>query len=302
MHEALDRYKSPLRYPGGKQKLAPFILELMMENGLAGGHYVEPYAGGAGVGIELLLSGNACEIHLNDSCKRVYAFWRAVLERPEELCHRIDSVPLTIDEWRRQQLVMKQPTEFGSFDLGFSTFYLNRCNRSGILSGGAIGGLKQEGRWRIGARFPRRELIRRIEAIAARRRHISLYNLDAEAFIAGHVSKLPQCTFVYLDPPYFRKADRLYLDHYQPEDHRRIAGLVKKRLKRPWMVSYDDAAEVIRNYRPARHIKYALYYNAGEAYTGKEVAFFSNGLRLPRQSAVKGIDEAIRRQRRLNGR
>lgn len=297
MPQTPHRYKSPLRYPGGKQKLAPFILELMMENGLAGGHYVEPYAGGAGVGIELLLSGNACRVHLNDSCRRVYSFWRALLHDSETLCRRISSIPLTIKEWRKQRRVFSHPNDFDYVDVGFSAFYLNRCNRSGILSGGVIGGLTQAGEWSIDARFPRRELIRRVEAIVERRDSISLRNWDAELFIAGYVSKLPQKTFVYLDPPYFRKADRLYLDHYEPEDHRRIARMVKTRLKAPWVVSYDAAPEIISYYRPNRYIRYELYYNAAKAYTGQEVVFFSKDLRLPRQSAVRGIDHALLRRR-----
>lgn len=46
--------KTLLRYPGGKQKLTPFIEALLRENELIGCDYVEPYAGGAGVAMELL--------------------------------------------------------------------------------------------------------------------------------------------------------------------------------------------------------------------------------------------------------
>ena len=291
----MSRYKTPLRYPGGKQKLAPFILELMKKNSLHGGHYVEPYAGGAGIAIELLLSGKAERIHLNDSCTGVYAFWQSVLSKPEELCRRISRASMTIDEWRRQKDIFSRQSEFEQIDVGFSVFYLNRCNRSGILSGGVIGGLKQEGEWKMDVRFPRNELISRIEAIASRKSAITLKNWDAEKFIFKYVPKLPASTLVYCDPPYFRKADRLYLNHYEPEDHARIAQVIQREIKRHWVVSYDGAPEIMKHYSRRRSFLYSLQYNAAKAYKGTEVFFFSDSLKLPQESAVPYIDRALKK-------
>src|ERR1041384_3965332 len=183
-----SRYNTPLRYPGGKQRLTPFFVELIKENNLTGGHYAEPYAGGAGVSIALLLGGHVCHIHLNDRCNAIYAFWRSILTKSDEFCRRVSSASLTVKEWRRQQEVLARATEFDQIDVGFSTFYLNRCNRSGILSGGLVGGLKQNGKWKMGARFPKKELIRRIEAIAAKASCITVKNLDAEKFIVDPLS------------------------------------------------------------------------------------------------------------------
>jgi DNA adenine methylase len=208
------RNNTPLRYPGGKQKLAPFISEVMIANHLDGGDYAEPYAGGAGVAIELLLSGRSSHIHLNDACVPLYAFWRSVLDKTEEFCRRISRASLTIEEWKRQREVLRSARKVSQLDLGFSFFYLNRCNRSGIVSGGVIGGLKQTGEWKINARFSRKELIRRVELIGSKRSSITVKNMDAERFILEYVPKLPRNTLVYCDPPYFDKADRLYLNHY----------------------------------------------------------------------------------------
>ena len=178
----MSKHRTPLRYPGGKQRLAPFIIELLDENEGIGGHYVEPYAGGAGVALELLLGGYVEHIHLNDSALAIYSFWRAVTLHTENLCRRIQNASLTVQEWTRQREILRHPTEHDEIDLGFSTLYLNRCNRSGILSGGLIGGINQDGKWRMDARFSRNELIRRIEVIANRRDSISLENMDAEVF------------------------------------------------------------------------------------------------------------------------
>ena len=289
----MNRYKTPLRYPGGKQKLAPFVAEVMLGNGLAGGHYAEPYAGGAGVAIELLLNGTASHIHLNDSCSAVHAFWKAVLRETDELCRRISSASLNVKEWRKQQHILRNRSEHDSIDVGFSMFYLNRVNRSGILSGGLIGGLAQEGEWLMDARFPRAELVRRVERIAKHRKFVHLRNWDAERFITDYLPRLPKTSLVYCDPPYFEKADRLYLNHYQPEDHQRISRVIQK-MKLPWMVSYDAAPEILRCYAERRAFIYGLQYNALRAYVGTEAFFFSDKLSVSRTSAVKAIDRALK--------
>jgi len=291
----MSQHKTPLRYPGGKQRLAPFIIEVMEANRIIGGDYAEPYAGGAGIAIELLLSGKARHIHLNDSCKRVYAFWRSILKEPKEFCRRISRASLTIKEWRRQRQIHREPAKHSQFDLGFSMFYLNRCNRSGIATGGVIGGLNQVGKWLIDARFSRNELIKRIEAIAAKKNRISVKNWDAERFILEYVNDLPRKSLVYCDPPYFHKAERLYLNHYEPKDHERIARVVQKKLKRPWLVSYDCAPEVLRYYSKRSRFQFSQQYNAAKAYKGLEVFFFSDRLILPRESSIPAINIAYKK-------
>lgn len=291
----MNRYKTPLRYPGGKQKLSPFISEIVEQNYLGGGHYVEPYAGGAGVAMELLISGEVSHVHLNDSCKRIYAFWRSVLTRSEELCALIVRASLTVEEWRRQQAIFSDPEQADELTLGFATFYLNRCNRSGILSGGLIGGLRQDGDWRMDARFPRNELIRRIEVIASKAKEISLCNWDAERFIKEYLPRVPDNALIYLDPPYFKKADRLYMNHYSPDDHERIAKVIQLKVKHKWIVSYDNAPEIAKYYLMRRSFEYDLQYNASKAYMGKELIIVSDDLIVPASSNVLGVDTALRK-------
>lgn len=289
----MSRFRTPLRYPGGKQKLAPFIVELLRENNLIGGHYAEPYAGGAGVALELLLDNLVSKIHLNDSSVPVYAFWKSVLTKPEELCRLISSASLTVDEWRRRRDIVRNPRGHSQLEVGFSAFYLNRCNRSGVLSGGLIGGLAQDGEWRMDARFPRNELIRRIEVIATHSDSIVLKNWDAERFIQEHIPKLPEKSLVYCDPPYFEKASRLYLNSYHPSDHERISEIIQKNLVRKWVVSYDSAPEILAYYANRRSFLYDLQYNASRVYKGKEVFVFSDDLSLPVSSKLPYIDHAL---------
>jgi len=288
----MSKVKTPLRYPGGKQKLTPFIVEILEENDLFGGHYVEPYAGGAGVAIELLLNDYVSHIYLNDISEPVYAFWYSMLNNTEKFCKDISRIPLDIDEWRKQKNIFKTERK-NLYSLGFATFYLNRCNRSGILSGGAIGGIEQQGEWKIDARFQRNDLIGRIEAIASRKDQISLTNLDAEYFITHNIPSLPKKTLVYCDPPYFKKADSLYQNHYTPEDHLRISKVIQKKIKRPWVVSYDADPNILSYYEKCEVFVYSLQYNAAKAYKGTEVFAFSDKLRIPLASTLSFINEAL---------
>jgi len=252
-------------------------------------NYVEPYAGGAGVTMELLLANRVRYVHLNDSSIHIYAFWRAILADPEGFCRRISRASLTLDAWRAHREVVRHPERHDLLDLGFSTFYLNRCNRSGVLSAGVIGGTAQRGEWRIDARFPRNELIRRIECIESHKGRITVSNLDAKQFILETVNLLPRNTLVYCDPPYFARADRLYLNTYQPGDHARLARVIQTQLQRPWMVSYDNHPSIVSLYRKRRSFRYALTYSAITAYTGSELFIFSDDLKLPRSSVVPYI-------------
>lgn len=298
----MSTHGTPLRYPGGKQRLTPFIAEILVENDLVGGHYAEPYAGGAGVAINLLLNRQVSAIHLNDASRAVYAFWRAILLHTDEFCSRIASTSLSVDEWKRQREILRHPTEHDELELGFSTFYLNRCNRSGVLSGGLIGGLKQTGEWKMDARFNANELIRRIEVIARFRDAIVVHNLDAEVYIRDYLPKLPERSLVYLDPPYFHKSSRLYLNVYKPADHERLATIIQNELHINWVVSYDTASEILGYYDKRQKFIYSLGYKAYKVYKGQEAFFFSDKLQMPRRSSLPFIDVAliVNQERLLN--
>ena len=291
----MKQYRTPLRYPGGKQKIAPFVAEVLAENDLEDGHFAETYAGGAGVALELLFAGSVSHIHLNDVWFPIHAFWYSVLYKTEEFCRRIESIPLTVEEWRHQKEILARPWEFEKIDVGFSAFYLNRCNRSGIIhNAGLIGGVDQTGKWKMNARFNREELIKRVQAIGDRRSSITLKNLDAERFIKEHLSTLPERSLIFCDPPYFHKAEWLYFNHYKPEDHEKIAATIQSKLQRHWFVSYDYTPEVAEFYAKQRKFTYGLQYSARKIYKGTELVILSDGLRIPRKSVLPFINARSR--------
>lgn len=281
-HPRLTRHFSPLRYPGGKGRLSPFVQRIFEENNLIDGHYAEPYAGGAAVGLSLLILEYASHIHINDISKPVYLFWKAVLEDTDELCKRIRDRRVNPSEWKRQRTIFQNFHDYSRVSVAFSMFFLNRTNRSGIIhSGGMIGGNKQTGEWKLDARYNKKELISRIETIAAYSNRISASNKDAETLLKT-LTTLPTKALIFLDPPYFKQGQSLYENHYQPEDHIRLAGVFKKELRRNWIISYDNQPQIRKAYRGCRKLIYSLPYSAARRYEGSEVMFFSPDLAIPR--------------------
>jgi len=274
-------FYTPLRYPGGKGKLVPYVKRLLEENSLVDGVYVEPYAGGAAVAMELLLHEYVRKIYINDISAGVASFWRSVLDNTDQLCAAIVGAKLTMDEWRKQRDIQRNPEDHDDLTVGFSTFFLNRTNRSGILSAGVIGGKEQTGTWKMDARFNAQDLVQRIHTIARVRSRIEFHQLDAIAFINAVAPKLPSKSLIYLDPPYYVKGQDLYLHHYEHDDHVRIAKRVARLKTKNWLVSYDNAPEIQDLYSQYRSIVYGLSYSAQDRYKGAEIMFFSDGLSIP---------------------
>jgi DNA adenine methylase len=273
------RTASPLRYPGGKWRVASFFDRLLTINRLEDVRYVEPYAGGASLALSLLLDQKVEEVHLNDLDPAIYAFWHSVLTRPHDLIDFIDHVPITPDEWRNQKEAYSRAPNVTRFALGCATFFLNRTNHSGILNGGMIGGKRQIGPWKLDARFNRAELAARVRRIAALRSRIHLSCRDALDVIKEF--RRAKRTLVYLDPPYYCSGHRLYMNAYRHDDHAAVRRAVEK-VTAPWVVSYDDTPEVRRLYSRMRSRKLRLLHTARSAREGAEVLFFADGLHIPR--------------------
>ena len=245
---------SPLRYPGGKVKLYPLVSSLIKKSNINNTVYIEPFAGGAGLALSLLYNNDVDEIVINDYDKAVYSMWRAILEETDSFIDLVRTAPLTISEWHKQKKIYTNNNQRYSLELGFAAFYLNRTNRSGILSAGPIGGYAQTGKYLIDARFNRDALIAKIQEIAKHKAHIHLYNKDIESFIRSYLPRYQAQAFVYFDPPYYNQGAALYANFYAHEDHYALAQFIQN-LDCKWMLTYDHTDEVIAMYRDAeRHV------------------------------------------------
>ena len=274
---------SPLRYPGGKAVLSDFLASTIAVNEIKDCTYVEPFAGGAGAAINLLLSGRVSRIVLNDADRSVWSFWHSILNRTEEFIELIQRTPISVAEWKHQREIYHQKSR-NHLKLGFAAFYLNRCNRSGIMTnGGVIGGLDQTGKWKIDARFNPDELCRRIQRIAALRERIRVCCLDAVEFLRIDVlaSRNRSNFFIYLDPPYFVKGSRLYLNFFEPNDHAELANFLRKLRRVNWLVTYDNTPEIRALYSWSSVTEFQLHYSAALSKQGSELMIPSSGLVLP---------------------
>jgi DNA adenine methylase len=271
---------SPLRYPGGKAKLFPYFTALIRENRLFGGEYCEPYAGGAGLAIKLLINGFVDRVSINDIDQSIYAFWVSALYDTERFCRLVEKTPIDIAQWHRQQEIWEASDFDDKLKLGFSAYFLNRTNRSGIIEGaGPIGGFAQAGNWKIDVRLVKAKQIENLRALSRYASQIRVTNWDALEFIGQKVGRVG--SLVYLDPPYFVKGHKLYKNFYRAEDHLEIASELTRRRKCKWIVSYDDVPEIRKAYSSFAPITYLLNYSAGEKSSGPEVMFLSDALSAP---------------------
>ncbi len=281
------RIASPLRYPGGKSSLAGVLGEIRGLNELCDHAVAEPFAGGAGASLSLLYHGQTQKIHINDFDPAIHAFWQSAVHESEALLNLLDERPVSVEEWIRQRDIYRAGGP-SRLELGFSAFYLNRCNRSGIIKdGGVIGGLDQSGPWKISARFNRPKLRERLQRVAEHRQQIGVTGLDGIEFI-GTLDRAS--TMFFIDPPYYGKGSRLYLNVPLPDYHERLAeklrGIGDSAV---WVLTYDDCPEVRNLYEEWANIQsFSLRYTAAERRQGEEVLITPKALRTPLALSLAG--------------
>lgn len=268
--------KSPLRYPGGKSRITP-IVKTLLENNNINGTYIEPFAGGAGVALQLLIDGSVNDIVINDYDKAIYSVWRAIKENHTGLIRLIENTPITVEEWRRQKKIYSTQNNKYSLQLAFATLFLNRTNYSGILSSGPIGGYEQNGKYKINVRFNKTDIIQKINSIATYREHIHIYNKDIISFVENILPKYSSNSFVYFDPPYFKKGSELYKNFFDLPDHVKLCNKITTNVGIPWLITYDNALEIIKIYQKNYNIAlFDLSYGTSNRKAVTEIAIVHN--------------------------
>lgn len=251
--------------------------KIIQKNRLENLTYVEPFAGGAGAALALLFLEKVDRIVINDFDRAIYSFWKSAVFESEAFVDKIYSIPVTAAEWRRQKLIYDNQ-ESDCFDLGFATFFLNRTNVSGILTGGPIGGLDQSGKWKIDARFNKEGLAQRVRDLSLYRNRIEVFNEDGVDLIRRYLNK--KDVFLYLDPPYYDKGAALYLNHYKTKDHARLSSRLNGNSDATWLLTYDDQQEIRDLYPDRRIVDFTLNYNAYESRKGREVLILSDAIKV----------------------
>lgn len=284
----MERAVSPLRYPGGKSLIYPFLESFLDENELTGGVYAEPFAGGAGLALALLYNGLVKRIYINDLDKAIFSFWRYALDNSDDMCDWIAKVPLNVRSWKKYHKDYLNSTKLSLEELAKATFFLNRTNVSGVIKGGVIGGLDQTGVYKIDARFNRKSLIKKIQTLHDFRNKIKLSNEDALTFIRKR-ERMETDVFLYLDPPYYQKAPNLYMNFYRNDDHEKLATYVLS-MKKKWIVSYDNHTFIQKLYANQKSVLYSLQQSASNR-VGKEILIFKDSLTFDK--SMKRLKNAI---------
>lgn len=265
---------SPLRYPGGKSALTPYIKSYINNFNVTA--YAEPFAGGAGVALNLLTENIVPKILLNDKDPAVYSIWHNILYSTENFIDFIQNISVNMTGYQKQKQFYKSHSR-PSFELGCAAFFLNRTNVSGVLTGGPIGGTAQTGKYKLDCRFNKVKLAEKIRKISRLEDRIEIYNKDFSEFLENHTDPT---TFVYLDPPYVIKGKTCYAEymtekhHTDLYEHLRIADY-------PWILSYDDC-EIIRNlYQNYCITPVYLNYSAANKGSSQEILISKNDLKKP---------------------
>ncbi len=284
------RYVSPLRYPGGKSLLAGFVADVLARLREVQ-HYMEPFAGGAAVALRLLYEGRVSSVTIGDSDPAVAAFWRCAVHHSDELIERVKECQVNIDAWHTHYQTPTHPDRADDLALGFATFFLNRTNRSGILRARPIGGLRQDGQWRLDCRFNKDDLVQRLRRIAERAAQIDIFEGDAVDLLARVDRARRRRTLVYVDPPYLTRSSDLYLDEMSFAGHKQIAQLLRDKFPY-WMASYDIDDRVKSELYPANPVlTFALRHCASRNHVGAEQIAFSDAcvldddIRYPKAAA-----------------
>jgi DNA adenine methylase len=267
----MTKLPSPLRYPGGKSKIYSKVKNLIETNSLGNKTYVEPFAGGFGIGISLLYENTIQNAVLNDFDSHIYNFWYSVLHHTNELIQRVKNAPITLEERKKQKAIYNDGFSDVVSD-GFAALFLNRVNFSGIIKGGPIGGLSQSGVYKIDCRFNKDEISKRIETIALLQDRIELYNYDATELITVHLRDRICTSFFNIDPPYVKKGHRLYDNYFKEEDHKNLEKVITKYLNQTqWIVTYDDCDLIREIYKQYYMTQYSILHNAGGSVQGQEL-------------------------------
>lgn len=279
---------SPLRYPGGKNCIFNFLSGLFYENNLVGIEYAEPYAGGAGLALHLLMDSFVSKIYINDLDDWVFSFWFTILNDTEKFCSWLKETDISVDNWILCKQQLAHPEELTSFEKATVFFFLNRTNVSGVIKGGVIGGISQHGKYKIDARFNKENLIDRIRHIALFKKHIELSKLDGIDFLQI-LNRKHRDIFFYIDPPYVAKGANLYLNFYTSKDHVNLAETIKN-LRKRWLVSYDYNKLIPNLYSRYRILEHTLSQCTSNKL-GKELLIFSKELQL--SDSIQHLKEPI---------
>lgn len=278
---------SPLRYPGGKAKLSRFMALFIVSNKLDGCTLIEPFCGGAGGTLPLLISGLIDKLVLNDLNPCIASFWRCLVKDTDSLISLIQSEAVNLEAWHHWRNIYHNHEGHTDLEKGFSAFFLNRTNRSGMLHAGPIGGrIQSHENYTIDCRFNKETLIKRIELIAQFANKIKVTENDA----CISLNRRTEDEFIYADPPYVQEGRNIYNKFsFTEKDHTRFSRKIM-RSKAHWLLSYDNHPLIHQLYSSSGMNIIELSYAINKARIGRELLIASANSRQPNLQNLEQVD------------
>ena len=245
------RYRSPLRYPGGKQKAIQQIAQVFPESAA---EYREPLVGGGSVYFHARTIDFAERYWINDKFEELVSFWRAVQD--PETCAKL------LKELEQLRVNFKSAAEIKKYffkargekpanihDEAFQFFFFNRVTFSGTTRAGGFSAAASLRRFTASS-------IERLAPMPEALAETRITNVDFEHVILEAGDNV----FIFLDPPYYT-ATRLYGHggNLHDFDHHKLAQLLKTTPHR-FLITYDDCKEIRALYKWANVRKFHLQY------------------------------------------
>ncbi|MEM9609949.1 MAG: DNA adenine methylase [Actinomycetota bacterium] len=220
--------KPPIRYYGGKAKLAPWLAQLMPELPV----YVEVFAGSAAV---LMARRRVRHEVINDADGNVVSFFRALRDHPDELIEALRLTPYARDEFKAAQAACSasatSPATNDDIERARQFFVVTM--QSFAATTAPATGWSWSTKNNVDRPRSVQNYVTRLAAVAERLRFVHVENIDAADLIERHAAQ-PE-VLMYLDPPYLDETRTnpgstghgYAIDTKRPDDHRRWADLLR---------------------------------------------------------------------------
>jgi DNA adenine methylase len=258
-----QRFCSPLRYPGGKQKAITKIAKILPQKAR---EYREPFVGGASVYFHARSINFARQYWINDAFVELISFWQTVqdanacAELRQEL-EKLRSGFLSSGQIKKYFREARNLEPEDKYQQALLFFFFNRVTFSGTTRAGGFSSAAGKSRFTASS-------IDRLTIMPEALHGTKITNLGFEEIIETPGEDV----FLFLDPPYYT-ANRLYGrgGRLHEFDHERLAFLLKKSEHR-FLITYDDCREIRHLYKWAKIKNWQLQYgmnNCNEKRTSK---------------------------------
>lgn len=270
--------KSPLRYPGSKQKFCQTLANILNKNNIKPKLFIEPFAGGSSISLYMLQNNLTEKIALIEKDPLISSFWKTVFFDSTWLIKKIKKIDVTLDTWKYYKKYTPRTTK----NKALKCLFMNRTCFSGILKAGPIGGYKQESKYKINCRFNKTAIINTIETLSKYKDKVSFIEEgDYQDILNNYKHLINEDTFIYFDPPYVNKAKDLYNFYFLENDHQRLKNFICT-LNNNWLVSYDYEPPLNKLYKSFSNCCFfdITYTTTSNNYRPKKQEFLASNLIL----------------------